>query len=130
VASHGVFPEDDGLEALFESSPDLSVHTSAAAEAGFVLGLVALAAAPFSVMYVVSLGAAASGMFLALVGVVTTSSARIAGRALAPLGALFCFVALVLVGLRYLGVGTAFGDDLVPTIKGWLDALNSRFPQP
>jgi hypothetical protein len=39
-------------------------------------------------------------------------------------------LALVLVALRYAGLDTAFGDELLPTIRGWLDDLNGRFPAP
>lgn len=130
MATYGVSPEDDGLGALFDSSPDIGVHTSAAAETGLLLGLLALAAAPFSVMHIVSLAAAAAGFFFSLVGVANTSRPNVAGRALAPIGLLFSFAALVMVGLRYVGLDTAFGDGLLPTIGGWLDDLNARFPRP
>jgi len=130
VATYGAAPQDDGLDGLFESSPELGVHTSAAAETGFVLGLVALASAPFSVMHAVSLATGAVGLFFALVGVATTSRPNVAGRALAPLGLLGSFVALGLVGLRYAGLDTAFGDAMLPTISGWLEHLNAWFPRP
>lgn len=130
MASHGVHPFDDGLDALFENSPDLSSHTSAAAEAGFLLGLVALAATPFSLTYAVAFSAAVVGLVLSIVGVATTSSQRITGRALAPAGLACALVALGLIGLRFLGLDTAFGDGLVPTIRDWLDALNGLFPKP
>jgi hypothetical protein len=131
VATYGVSPEDEGsLRALFEASPDVEIHTSAAAETGFLLGLVALVAAPFSVMYAVSVGAGGLGFFFAFVGLATTSRPHVAGRALAPLGLALAFTALVLVGLRFLGLDTAFGDGLVPTIGGWLENVNARFPQP
>src|SRR6202171_578994 len=42
---------DVGNLRLFEGSPDLEVHTSAAAETALLLGLVAIIAAPFSVMH-------------------------------------------------------------------------------
>lgn len=130
AATYGAAPEGDGLPALFDSSPDVTVHTSAAAEGAFLLGLVALAAAPFAVMHVLTLGSATLGALLALVGVATTSRPNVSGRVLAPLGLAFAVVALGMVGLRYLGVDTAFGDPLVPTIGGWLESLNSRFPRP
>jgi hypothetical protein len=131
VRSYGASPEDDGsLRALFEASPDLEVHTSAAAETAFLLGLVALIAAPFSMMHTVSLATGVLGVFCAFIGVATTSRPNVAGGALAPVGLAFAFTALLLVGLRYLGLDTAFGDGLVPTIRGWLENLNARFPGP
>lgn len=126
----GAAPEDDGIQRLFEGPPDVDVHTSAAAECAFLLGLVALAAAPFAVMHVVALGTAAVGVVLAIVGLATTSRPNVGGRALAPLGLVFAVTSLAVLGLRYLGVDTAFGDRFVPTIGGWLENLNSRFPLP
>lgn len=86
---HGAAPDDDGIQRLFDSSPDVEVHTSAAAEGAFLLGLAALLAAPFAVMQVAAL-----------------------------------------VRLRYLGLDTGFRDRFVPTMGGWLESLNSRFPHP
>lgn len=123
-------PHDGGLPELFDSSPDVPVHTSAAAETGFLLGLAALLAAPFAVMHGLVLGVGAVAAFLALVGLGATSRPNVSGRALAPFGLLFALAALVLVGLRYLGVDTTFGDPFVPTIGGWLEDLNSLFPRP
>ena len=131
MTSYGVSPEDGGsLEALFEGPPDFEVHTSAAAETAFVLGLLALVAAPFSVMYTVSLGAGALAFVCGVVGIATTSRPNVAGRALDPIGLACACTALVLVGLRYLGVDTAFGDGLLPTISAWLDDLNAHLPEP
>lgn len=130
MASSGAPLDDGGLDALFESSPDLEVHTSAAAELAFLLGLVALASAPFSVMHSVSLLAGIASFALAFVGVATTSRPNVAGGALAPFGLLFAFIALAMVGLRYLGLDTAVGDALAPTIRDWLDWLNASLPQP
>lgn len=107
------------------------MHTSAAAETGFLLGLFALFAAPFSVMHGLALGAAALGAVVAFVGVVRTSNhPDIAGRAIAPLGVAFSLVALMMLGLRYIGVDTAFGDGLVPTLAEWLAWLNEQVPNP
>jgi hypothetical protein len=125
-----VSSDGDGLSALFEASPDPQVHTSAAAELGLLLGLFALLAAPFSVMHALSLGSAVLAAVLAVVGLATTSRPTVAGRALAPVGLSFSLIALGLVGLRYLGVDTAFGDELVPTLGNWLTALNSMLPPP
>ena len=32
--------------------------------------------------------------------------------------------------MRYFGLETAFGDELVPTFLSWLDGLNDWFPNP
>lgn len=127
---HGAAPEDDGIRRLFDSSPDVEVHTSATAGGAFLLGLVSLAAAPFAVMHVVALGTATMSMVLAVVGLAATSRPNVSGRALAPLGLVFALTTLALVGLRYVGLDTAFGDRFVPTLGGWLESLNSRFPGP
>ena len=130
MATYGAAPEDDDFDEVFNASPDREVHTSAAAEMAFLLGLVAFVAAPFSVMHGVSLATGVVGFFAALVGVASTSRPDVAGRVLAPLGLFLALAALVLVGMRYLGADTAFGDDLLPTLRGWLDSLNSRVPLP
>jgi hypothetical protein len=130
MATYGAAPEDGGLQELFEASPDQEVHTSAAAETAFVLGLVALVSAPFSMMHGISFAAGAAGALCGLVGVATTSRPNVAGRMLVPAGLFFSVTALVLIGLRYLNVDTAFGDGLVPTLSDWLDSLNSRLPAP
>lgn len=130
MATFGATPEDGGLQGLLAASPDNGVHTSAAAEIAFVLGLVALAAAPFSGTYAFSLAAGALGFVFGFVGLASTSRPNVAGQALAPMGLFLGCVAMVLVGLRYLGVDTAFGDDLVPTLQGWMESLNSRIPRP
>jgi hypothetical protein len=131
MATYGAAPEGDGsLQALFESSPEPGVHTSAAAELGFLLGLVALAAAPFSMTLGLSLGLASAAAVLGFIGVVSTSNPYVAGGALAPAGLAFAVVALVTVGLRYVGLDTAFGDDLLPAIGDWLDSLNAQLPRP
>jgi hypothetical protein len=130
MAAHPFSHEDDVLGGLFDVSPDRPVHTSLAAELAFVLGLVAMVAVPFSLMHAASAGIAGLGVVLGLVGVATTSRPDVAGRVLAPLGLFFSLVALTLVGLRYFGLDTAYGDALVPTILSWLEALNDRFPTP
>lgn len=130
MATYGAAPEDGGLQELFTASPDPEVHTSAAAETAFLIGLVALVSAPFSVMRGMSLATAAVAALCGLAGVATTRRPNVAGRMLAPAGLFFAIIALVLVGLRYLNVDTAFGDELVPTLHNWLDSLNSRLPLP
>lgn len=131
MTGYGATPEEDGgLDALFEGSPDREVHTSASAETGFLLGIVALCAAPFTTMYAVALGLGVMSVVLALVGMATTSRPNVAGRALVPIGFASACTALLLVGLRYLGLDTAFADELSPTISSWLENLNGYVPSP
>lgn len=130
MAAFGAAPEDGGLDALFESSPDLDVHTSAAAEIALLLGIVAALSAPFSVMHAVALGAGAAAFLLGFVGVAMTSHPNVAGKALAPTGLALALLALLTVGLRYAGLDTAYGDDALPTLRSWLDALNASLPRP
>ncbi|NUR08318.1 MAG: hypothetical protein HOQ45_15090 [Nocardioidaceae bacterium] len=127
-AARGAPDEGRGIDALFTGTPVVEAHTSAAAESAFLLGLVALVAAPFAVMHAIALGVGALAAVLSLVGMATTSRPGVAGRALVPLGLCFAVVALALVGLRYLGLDTAFGDRWLPTLAGWLEELNARFP--
>ena len=130
MSAHPLSNEDDALGGLFDVSPDRPVHTSLAAELALVLGLVALIAVPFSLMHAASTGVAGLGAVLGLVGVATTSRPDVAGRVLAPLGLFSSMVALTLVGLRYFGLDTAYGDALVPTFLSGLEALNDWFPTP
>jgi hypothetical protein len=128
VATFGASPDEGGIRALFESSPAVRVHTSASAETAFLLGLIALCAAPFEMMHVLALGLGVLGMFFAVVGVATASRPNVAGGGLAGIGVLFSSTALVLVGLRYVGLDTAFGDLWVPTIREWIEDLNTLLP--
>lgn len=130
MTAYGAAPEDGGLDGLFEGSPDLGVHTSATAETAFLLGLVAAACAPFSVMHAVALATGAAAFLLGLVGVILTSRPNVAGTMLSPVGLGLAAVALITVGVRYLGLDTAYGDDALPTIRSWLDAFNATLPRP
>jgi hypothetical protein len=130
MATYGAAPEDGGIQELFDASPDREVHTSAAAETSFLVGLVAMLAAPFTVTHGLSLATGALAAVFGVIGVATTSRPNVAGRLLAPVGLFLGLIALTMVGLRYLGVETAFGDGLVPTLREWMDALNSRLPLP
>lgn len=129
MSTGGVPWGDDSPSGLFKGTSDKRVHTSAAAELGMLLGLFALLAAPFSVMHTVVLGTAALGFALSFVGMASTSRPHVAGTALVPMGLASSLVALVLVGVRYLGMDTAFGDELLPSLAGWLAEPNSRIPQ-
>lgn len=130
MTAFGAAPEEGGLDALFESSPDLGVHTSAAAETALLLGLLAAVSAPFSVMHAVALVTGAAAFLLGLVGVARASQPNVAGTALSPFGLGLAVVALLTVGLRYLGLDTAYGDDALPTLRSWLDELNAILPRP
>src|SRR5918999_935288 len=130
MATYGAAPDDGGLQELFEASPAREVHTSVAAEVTFLIGLVALCSAPFSVMHAVTFAAGVLALVCGVAGIATTSRPNVAGRALVPTGMFLAFVALVMVGLRYLNLDTAFGDGLVPDIRGWLDDFNSWLPLP
>lgn len=127
MATYGASQDNDGIHALIESSPDPEVHTSAAAETGFLLALAAVLSAPFSVMHSVSLVLGIGAVVLAFVGLVTTSRLNVAGKALVPSGLVLALAALFIVALRYLGADTAFGDRLLPTLADWLQSLNARF---
>lgn len=95
-----------------------------------MLALAALLAAPFSVMHAVAVALAVVGAACAVGDMVATSNPRVSGRALVPLALGFAAVTLLTVGLRYLGLDTAFGDDLRPQLQGWLESLNSLFARP
>jgi hypothetical protein len=122
--------EDSDLSELFDVSPDVNAHTSAAAEAALLLGLAALLAAPFSVMLAVSAALAIVGLVSGLIGLATTSRRGVAGGTLAPVGITACLVTLALLGLRYLGVDTAVGDQFAAQLQEALEGLNARLPQP
>lgn len=122
--------ENTGVEELLEASPAVEARTSATAVAAFVCGLGALLAAPFSVTFALAWGLAALGALTALGAVIMTSRSTVAGRALAPVGLMFSLAALALLGLRYLGVHTAFGDDLVPALTALLEQLNTQLHAP
>jgi hypothetical protein len=125
-----VAPESLGVAALFDASPAVEVHTSAAAMTAFICGLGALFAAPFTLTFSIALGLGLLGCCAAVGGVVATSRSRVAGRALAPAGLFFSLVALAVVGLRYANLDTAFGDQLVATLRALLDQLNALLRMP
>lgn len=118
------------LGTLFDGSPAPDVHTSAAAETAFVLGLFALLAVPFSLAMTLCLGMAAVALVCSIVGLARASKPAVAGGALAAVGLVLALATLGLVGLRYIGIDTAFGDGLTPTLLDWLAALNTLVPAP
>jgi hypothetical protein len=127
------FGPDDSpgeLGTLFDSSPARSAQTSVAAVTAFVLGLLAILAVPFSLAMTLSLGMAAVALVSSIAGMARASRPEIAGGLLASVAMVLALTTLALVGLRYIGVDTAFGDGLAPTLRDWLDALNGLVPAP
>ncbi len=121
---------EDGLGALFDSSPARPVHTSVAAEVAFLLGLASVLAAPFSLLMVLSGGLAAVALVSSIIGLARSSGAYVAGGLLASVGLVLSLAALSLIGLRYAGIDTAVGDSFVPTLTDWLTSLNTLVPAP
>lgn len=121
---------ESGISELFDASPEVEAHTSLAAELALLLGLAALLVSPFSVMFAVSAGLAVLGFLFAMVGLATTSRRDVTGGLLVPLGLVFSLATFTVLGLRYLGIDTAFGDELMPHLRAWLEFLNSRLPMP
>ncbi|MCW2806964.1 MAG: hypothetical protein JWQ93_919 [Marmoricola sp.] len=137
---HGVSPgttagepvsnqDDDALGALFDSSPARPVHTSATAEIGFLAGLVALAAAPFSLMTGVCVGLSMLALLSSVVGLARSSRPLVAGSLLASIGLVLSLAAFAVVGVRYVGIDTAIGDRMLPTLADWLRSLNDLLPR-
>lgn len=129
MAAYDASPEDAGLGALMRSSPDVRVHTSVAAELAFLLGLAAILAAPFSLTTFLAAACGASGAVLGVGGLVATSRPGVAGGALAPVGIVLGLCALVLVGLRFLGLDTAVGDAWLPQLHDLLTSSNRLLTQ-
>ena len=76
------------------------------------------------------LAAAAVALVSSIVGMARASRPDVAGGLLASVGMVLAVTTLVSVGLRYVGVDTAFGDALAPTLADWLAALNALLPAP
>lgn len=118
------------LGTLFETSPAYDVQTSAAAETAFVLGLLAALTVPFSLTMALSVAMAGVALVSSIVGLARASKPRFTGGVLSSLGLVLALLSLALVGLRYLGLETTFGDDFVPTLRDWLVSLNGLLPTP
>lgn len=114
---------------MIESSPPRA-HTSAAAEIALVCGLGSLLTAPFSILFGVAGLFGILAVISGLVGLITTNRPDVAGSALTAFGTCFGLIALVLIGLRYIGIDTAFGDAVLPWLADQLQNWNSRLPQP
>jgi hypothetical protein len=122
--------QDLELGVLFDHSPARHVQTSAAAEVAFLCALVALMASPFSLMMAVCVGLAAVGVVLGILGMARASRPDAAGGLLAALGLVLSLATLAVVGLRYAGIDTAFGDGLLPSLADGLRTLNDLLPRP
>ena len=85
---------------------------------------------PFALTMALSAGLAAVALVTSIVGMARASRPDVAGGVLAAVGLVLALAALALVGLRYLGIDTAFGDASVPTIRDWLHSLNGLLPSP
>jgi hypothetical protein len=118
------------LGTLFDRSPARAVQTSGAAVTAFVLALAAILAVPFSLWMTFSAGLAAVALVASIIGLARASRPDVAGGLLASLGLVLALGTLALVGLRYLGIDTAFGDGSEATIRDGLDWLNGLLPKP
>jgi hypothetical protein len=139
MKSHPVAPDlgsdledssPDVLGSMFESSPARDVQTSAAAETAFVLGLSAVLAAPFELTTGLAVGLAGLALVLSVVGLARASRPRFTGGLLASIGLVLGLATLALVGLRYAGVDTTFGEALLPTLRDGLESLKDLLPTP
>src|ERR1700712_5713676 len=94
---------DDALGALFASSPERPVHTSAAAELAFLAGLAGVVAAPFTLVAALCVGVSALGLVSSIVGLARASRPDVAGSMLASLGLVLSLATMAVVALRYAG---------------------------
>jgi hypothetical protein len=126
----GIGRIDGDLGELFERSPADVAHTAAAAEVSFILGLVAFATAPFTLTYGLCVMVTGLGIVASVVGLAQASRSGVAGTTLAASGLVLCLGALALVGLRFAGVDTTFGDAMLPDLRSTLEALTGLVPTP
>ena len=115
---------------LFDRSPVDPAHTAPAAEIAFVLGLVALGTAPFTLTYGLCAMVAGLCVVTSVVGLAQASRSGAAGTILAATGLVFSLAALTLLGLRFTGLDTAFGDAWVPQLRSALQSLTDLVPTP
>jgi hypothetical protein len=93
-------------------------------------GLGAILTVPFSILLGLAMLLGLVAMFSGMVGLVTTHRSDVAGSALTAFGMCLGVLTLALIGIRYLGLDTAFGDAVVPWIAEQLHQWNTRLPQP
>jgi hypothetical protein len=120
---------DSGLQALFDNAEPLA-RTSAAAEIALICGLASVLMVPFTILFSPSALLGLVALAAGLVGLITTNRPDIAGSALTAFGIGFGLATWALIGMRYLGVDTAFGDDVVPWLVDRLRDWNTWLPQP
>lgn len=130
MAAFGRPVEDVGLSTLMADSPESRAHMSVAAEVTLLLGLTAVVTSLFSTLFAVAVVLGVSAVCFGVVGMITTRTPELAGSALSSIGLFLGLGAVALVGLRYLGLDTAVGDDLAPWLLDLLERWNSRLPQP
>lgn len=118
------------LGELFERSPVDPAHTAPAAEIAFLLGLVALGTAPFSLTYGLCAMVAGLCVVSSVVGLAQASRDGAAGTVLAATGLVLSLAALTILGLRFTGLDTAFGDAWLPHLHTGLEKLTDLVPTP
>jgi len=118
----------EALVDLFERSPADQPRTSAAAEVGFVLGVLALLLVLFELTTGLAVGCAAVALVCSVLGLARASRPHTSGGILAAVGLVTCLAAGALVALRYVGIDTTVGDALVPAITDALQWLTSQLP--
>jgi hypothetical protein len=128
--AQGLRRADGELGELFEKSPVDPAHTAPAAEIAFVLGLVALGTAPFSLTYGLCAIVAGLCVVCSVVGLAQASRPGAAGSTLAATALVLSLAALALLALRFTGLDTAFGDARLPELRSALDALTDLVPSP
>ncbi|GAA1563469.1 hypothetical protein GCM10009789_15700 [Kribbella sancticallisti] len=130
MATYGGDSSGQGLQALIDSSPAPRAHTSVAAETALVCGLGAVLTAPFSILFGVAAVLGTVAVLSGMIGLITTHRPDVAGSALTAFGACLGGFAIALIGVRYLGLDSAFGDQLVPWVADQLQHWNTKLPQP
>ena len=118
------------LDALFASSPAPAVRTSAAAVAGFDLGLVALVAAPFAPLVGLACASAVLAVVVSIVGLARASRRDVSGAQLAALGLVLPLVVALLIGLRYAGIDTTVGPGVTGAVHDVVHGLAGLVPAP
>jgi hypothetical protein len=118
------------LGELFKRSPVDPAHTAPAAEIAFVLGLVALGTAPFTLTYGLCAMVAGLCVVTSVVGLAQASRNGAAGTVLAATGLVLSLAALTMLGLRFSGLDTAFGDPWLPHLHAGLQRLTDLVPTP